>query len=112
MIWEFTRAKACVSPTGQRGVHGRMLAIPRTIPATTDGTYCAYCWVDMRDRVEPLRVEADTFFDARAYAQTVFHTTDLAWREVAGSADVVLRWEGTDAGVRSGRRLVVTEVRA
>lgn len=59
-----------------------------------------------------IRIEAPTWFLARAHAMSVFHTTALEHRETIPYPDVRISWEGHAAGNPSTLRLAVEEVNA
>ena len=102
--WQFARTDCACLRHGRFDVRVSDAHLRRVVNYGMD---CANCKLPGYVRILPLRVEAPTFFDARAVAQSVFHTTALVYGNWAGKPDVVVRWEGTDAGSRQDRRKVV-----
>lgn len=115
MTWRFERAKKCTTPTGRTDCHGRSVKIlVRTVPpkftAGVSGiTLCVFCDLPPDDRVDPLVIGAERWIEARTYAQSVFRADSdaLVFEETKAVPDVVLRWEGHDAGQRPDKRQVV-----
>lgn len=115
MIWTFERAKKCVTPTGRTDCHGRRVKIlvrtvpPRWTAGVSGVALCVYCGLPPDDRVDPLVIQAERWIEARSYAQSVFRTDSdaLVFEETNAVPDVVLRWEGHDAGQRPDKRQVV-----
>lgn len=74
---------------------------------------CSSCQLPTSARMAPMVICSAGFFDARQYAQSAFQcdADALDCEETEEQAEVLLRWEGTDAGAYPNRRLVVVSQR-
>jgi hypothetical protein len=108
--WRFLRTDSrCVVNGAVSGRHRAYVQRDSTTSGPA-GLVCAHCRLPSYVRLAPLVVEAPTFFDARAEAQSVFHTTALTHAETEEAPEVCVLWEGTDVNRRTGadgRRKVV-----
>lgn len=58
----------------------------------------------------PIRIEAPTWFLARAYAMQALETDSVLWSETREQPHLRIRWAGSDAGAHPNLHIVVEEV--